>query len=42
MATSQTLTVLSAELDTKCSLSGEKATLRTQLVWPDSVEMRLP
>ena len=32
VATSQTLTVPSAEDETKCSLSGEKATESTQLV----------
>ena len=42
VATSHTLTVRSEDPETKCSLSGEKATLRTQLVWPESVAMRLP
>ena len=39
---SQIRTVWSAELDTKCSLSGEKATDRTQLVWPDNVPTNWP
>ena len=42
VAISQTLTVRSEEPETKCSLSGEKATHSTQLVWPDSVAIRLP
>jgi hypothetical protein len=31
---SHILTVLSDELDTKCTLSGEKAILRTHEPWP--------
>ena len=41
-ATSQILTVWSADPETKWLLSGEKATDNTQLVWPERVLISVP